>query len=105
MFTDFSKSTPKEIIPGFTAQFIHTSSQTLSLVEVKKGTVLPEHSHPHEQISQVLDGSFELTINGVTKVCKQGDISIMKSNVKHSGMAITNCKILDIFTPVREDYK
>jgi len=104
MFNTFKNSNPKEIIPGFTTRFIHTNSQTLSLVEVKKGAILPTHSHPHSQISQVLEGEFQLTIAGTTKICKQGDVAIMESDEEHSGKAISDCKILDIFTPVREDY-
>ena len=105
MFTHFNNVKPTQILPGFSARFIHTQSQTLSLVEVEKGASLPSHSHYHEQISQVLEGEFELTINGTSKICRSGDIAIIRSNVKHSGKALTSCKILDIFTPVREDYK
>ena len=105
MFKDFKSIQPKQIIPGFTARFIHTDSQTLSLVEVEEGAYLPTHTHFHEQISQVLDGEFELTIDGVSKVCQSGDIAIIRSNVGHSCKALTACTILDIFYPVREDYK
>lgn len=56
------------------------------------------------QISQVLEGESEFTINGIIKICRQGDIAIMKSNVANSGKAITDCKILDVFKPVRVDY-
>ena len=104
MFKNFKNSIPKEIIPGFTARFIHTDTQTLSLVEIKKGAILPTHSHPHIQVSQILEGEFQLTISGTSMICKQGDVAIMESNEEHSGKAITNCKILDVFTPVREDY-
>ena len=105
MFTDFNKVTAKEIIPGFSARFIHTESNTLSLVEVDEGAFLPSHSHVHEQVSHILEGEFELTVNGITKICKKGDIATIRSNEEHSGRAWTYCKILDIFTPVREDYK
>jgi quercetin dioxygenase-like cupin family protein len=105
MFKDFKDIKPKQLLPGFKARFIHTNTQTLSLVEVEEGASLPTHSHFHEQISNVIDGEFELTIDGVSKVCRKGDIAIIGSNVDHSGKAITNCTILDIFTPVREDYK
>ncbi len=105
MFKDFKSIKPTQILPGFKARFIHTDSQTISLVEVEEGAHLPTHSHFHEQISQVLDGEFELTIDGVSKVCQSGDIAIIRSNVDHSGKALTPCTILDIFTPVREDYK
>ncbi|MEM7187953.1 MAG: cupin domain-containing protein [Bacteroidota bacterium] len=105
MFTTFEAITPKEILPGFKARFIHTASQTLSLVTIEEGAVLPEHAHMHEQISQVLEGSFELTVGKETRVCSPGDIALIDSNVPHSGKALTACTIFDIFTPVREDYQ
>jgi quercetin dioxygenase-like cupin family protein len=105
MFKDFNSIKPKNIIPGFNARFIHTDSQTLSLVEVEKGASLPTHSHFHAQISKVIEGEFELTVDGISKVCRKGDIAFIESNVEHSGKALTDCTILDIFTPVREDYK
>jgi quercetin dioxygenase-like cupin family protein len=105
MFKNFEDLKQKEIIPGFNARFIHTDTQTLSLVEVEKNAVLPAHAHFHEQISQVIEGDFELIIDGERKVCRKGDVAVIDSNVVHSGKALTQCTILDIFTPVREDYK
>lgn len=105
MFTSFQECESKELLPGFQVRLIHTDSQTFALFDIEKGAILPEHFHIHEQVSQVLEGEFELTINGVPKVCIQGDIAIMKSNEVHSGRAISNCRILDVFTPVREDLK
>lgn len=105
MFTQFENSEQRELIPGFLVRFIHTDAQTLALFEVKKGAVLPEHSHFNEQISQVLEGAFELTIDGEKKICQPGDVAIIPPNVLHSGVAISDCKILDIFTPAREDYR
>ena len=105
MFTSFQNSKPKEILPGFIARFIHTKTQTFSLVEITKGAILPEHFHLNEQVSQVIEGTFELNINGIIKICTPGDIALIDSNVPHSGVALTDCTILDVFTPVREDYK
>jgi quercetin dioxygenase-like cupin family protein len=94
----------KEIIPGFQARLIHTEQQTISLVETQAGSILPAHSHVHEQVSQVLQGEFEMTVEGETRVCKKGDVVVIPSNAVHSGRALTDCLILDTFTPVREDY-
>lgn len=95
----------REIIPGFSAKFIHTPSMTLSYWDVKKGAVLPNHKHVHEQVTQVEEGEFELTVGGQTKVYTKGMVAIIPSWVEHSGVALTDCKICDIFAPVREDYK
>lgn len=95
----------KEIKKGFKAQFVHTEHTTLGFWEVEKGAVLPIHAHFHEQITQVLQGKFEMTIDNVTRVYQKGDLVVIPSNVLHGGVALTDCKIFDIFSPVREDYK
>lgn len=66
---------------------------------------MPLHDHIHEQTSQVLDGQFELTIDGKSTVFGPGFVAIIPSGVQHGGVALTDCKLLDIFSPAREDYK
>jgi len=74
-------------------------------VFLEVGAVVPEHSHEHEQISNIIEGRFQFTIDGETVVMKPGDTGVMSSNAVHSGKALTKCNIVDIFYPVREDYK
>ncbi len=95
----------KELLPGFTVKFIHVEKMTLAYWDIKAGSILPEHSHHHEQVAaQVISGEFELTLDGEAKIMKAGDIAVIPSNVLHSGKAITDCQLLDVFSPVREDY-
>ncbi|RZL50677.1 MAG: cupin domain-containing protein [Pedobacter sp.] len=94
-----------DVIPGFHGRFIHTEHSTLGFWEIDKGSVLPIHSHMHEQVTEVRLGEFELTIAGETKIYTPGMIAVIPPNVQHSGTALTDCKLLDIFLPVREDYK
>ena len=95
----------KEIISGFHGKFIHTQNTTMTFWEVDKGAELPLHHHIHEQTTQIIEGEFEMTINGETKVYKPGSVLVIPSNIPHSGRAITPCKIFDTFYPTREDYK
>ena len=92
------------MIPGFKARFIHSKTMTISYWDIIKGSQLPEHSHPHEQISQVLEGEFQLTVNGESMIMTPGKIAVIPSGATHSGKAITNCQVMDIFSPPREDY-
>lgn len=96
---------PKEIAKGFKARFVHTKGFTLSFVDVEAGAVLPEHAHIHEQTSQVIEGQFEMKIGGKTVLLKPGSVVVIPSNLPHSGRALTDCKIHDVFCPVREDYR
>jgi quercetin dioxygenase-like cupin family protein len=94
-----------EIKEGFKARFIHTENLTLGYWDAEEGAVLPIHSHLHEQITQVLEGKFELTVDGITKVYVPGQIVVIPPFIPHGGKALTDCKLFDIFCPVREDYQ
>ena len=93
-----------EIMPGFHAHFVHTERTTHAYWEIDPDHPLPEHSHPHEQIVNVLEGSFELVLDGTPHLLEAGDVLVIPPDVPHSGVAHTPCRILDVFAPVREDY-
>ena len=95
----------REIMKGFKGRFIHTKYMTIAFWVIKKGSVLPSHSHPHEQTTQVLEGKFELVVEDEKKICEKGFLTIIPPYTIHSGVALTDCKIVDVFSPVREDYK
>lgn len=105
MIQEISNIEPKEIIKGFNGRFFHTNSFTIAFWEIEEGAILPEHSHIHEQSTQVIEGKLEMFIDGVTTVLEPGMIANIPSNVTHSGKALTNCKVTDVFSPTREDYK
>jgi quercetin dioxygenase-like cupin family protein len=104
-FTTLEETKSKEIFPGFTGKFEHTTNMTLAFWDVVAGSSVPEHSHIHEQVVTVREGKLELIVNGKCRIMDAGCIAVIPSNVKHSAHAITNCKLLDVFYPVREDYK
>jgi len=105
MIQEILKIPQREIIKGFKGRFVHTKNFTIAFWEIGEGSVLPEHAHIHEQTTQVLEGTLELTMNGKTHICTSGQIAVIPSNVIHKGKAITACKLIDTFSPVREDYK
>jgi quercetin dioxygenase-like cupin family protein len=104
-FNNLDEITEREIVPGYRAKFIHAEGMTLAYWKVEAGAALPEHSHPHEQIANVLEGEFELTVAGESRVLIPGQVAVIPGNVPHSGRAITACRLLDAFQPAREDYR
>ena len=77
----------------------------LSFVYFEPDGAVPPHSHPHEQMGLALEGSFELTIDGETRLVQEGDIWHIAPNVVHSARAVgEKAAALDIFIPSREDY-
>ncbi|MFP2995394.1 cupin domain-containing protein [Spongiivirga sp. MCCC 1A20706] len=95
----------REMIPGFVARMVHMEGMTFSQWEIKAGAQLPEHHHIHEQLSYLVQGEFDFTLEGKTERITPGKLVVIPSNTVHSGKAITDCVIVDIFQPVREDYK
>lgn len=102
---DVDKITPKEIVPGFLGRVFESPSSTFLQWTIESGALLPEHSHVHEQVSYVIEGEFEFTVDGTKTVLTRGMACILPSHCVHSGRAITDCKILDVFHPIREDYR
>ena len=102
---EISKIELKEIIKGYKARFIHTENTTLAFWEIEKDAELPLHSHIHEQTTQVIEGQYQLNVDGVTNICENGFVVVIPSNVVHGGVALTDCKLMDVFSPVRGDYK
>jgi quercetin dioxygenase-like cupin family protein len=96
---------PKEVVPGITGHYAHGANLTFGYVEVKKGAVLQEHHHVHEQITYILEGQLDMIIGGVSCPLKAGMYHIIPSNMPHSATAPVDCKAIDVFNPVREDYK
>lgn len=105
IFQNLDEIQEREIVPGYRARFIHAEGMTLAYWEVEAGAALPEHSHPHEQIANVLEGEFELTVAGESRVLVPGQVAVIPGDVPHSGRAITDCRLLDAFQPAREDYR
>jgi quercetin dioxygenase-like cupin family protein len=105
MKIEIASIVPKEIIKGFQGRFVHTDNLTIGFWEITKESVLPMHAHLHEQTTQVLEGSFELSVGGVLYHCMPGSIVVIPPHVEHGGRALTDCKILDTFCPRREDYQ
>lgn len=95
----------KEIIKGYHARMIHVEGVTVAHFRVEAGSALPQHHHIHEQVTNIISGTFEMTVDGITKVCTAGDVVAIPSHVPHSAIAITDCYIVDVFCPVREDYR
>ena len=96
----------KELISGIHARTFWGENLMLAVVELDAGSILPTHTHLHEQGGIVLDGTLEFSIDGETRTLVPGDIYIIPGGVNHKVTVGENhAKVLDIFSPVREEYK
>ncbi|MFN0275167.1 MAG: cupin domain-containing protein [Chitinophagales bacterium] len=104
-FLNISEITAKEVAPGFFGKFIHSGTMSIAYWEAKQGAEIPLHHHVHEMIVNVIEGELELTVGDETKILTFGNVALIPGLVPHKAKAITDCKIIDVFHPVREDYK
>lgn len=95
----------QEPAAGFKARFLHTDNMTLAFWTVAAESNLPLHAHLHEQVVVVLEGEFELTVKDQVYRLSPGKAFTIPSDAPHSGRAVTDCRILDVFYPLREDYR
>jgi len=70
----------------------------------EQGAVGAMHTHPHTQITYVLSGRFAFTIDGETRTVSAGDTLLKENGVIHGCTCLEAGKLLDIFTPMREDF-
>ena len=103
-FIDLSHVEEREMAPGFRARFVHTDVLTLAFWRVRAGAVLPEHAHPHEQVTTLVRGRFEMIVDGKAVLLEEGAALVIPPNARHSGMPLTDCYIIDVFFPRREDF-
>ena len=94
-----------EIVPGFHGRFVHTDTMTFAYWSIDAGASIQAHAHHNEQVVNVLSGELELTVDGVDHLLQAGDVYTIPSNVPHAARAVTDCQVLDVFTPVRLDYQ
>lgn len=91
--------------PGLTRQVMgHGPDLMLVRVEFAKGAVGVTHHHPHRQVSYVVAGSFEVTVNGETRVLKEGDCFYVAADLVHGAVALEKGTLIDVFTPAREEF-
>ncbi len=96
----------EEIEPGKVSRKIRAHGGGLMAVEVffKAGAIGYEHRHVHEQVCYCLEGEFVFTVDGETTTLKAGDSVFIKSSVLHGAVCVAAGRLLDIFTPQREDF-
>lgn len=94
------------IFPGVRIQTAACEKMQMSVVELDPGSVVPEHSHPNEQVGLMLAGEAEFTIGGERKVLGPGDVYCIPGGVPHRVVALGQpVRVIDIFTPVRDEYR
>jgi quercetin dioxygenase-like cupin family protein len=104
-FINYNTRDKVEIFPGAHSAMEHSQQVTYGCVSLDEGVIVPVHSHPHEQWTYIVEGQMEFTLEGEMQLLLPGMGAYIPSNAKHGAVAVTACKVIDVFTPVREDYR
>jgi len=94
------------IFPG--VDILTTAGQNLmlSVVTFAPNAVVPDHSHPHEQMGIMISGRAEFTVGGITRTLGPGDIWRIPGGTVHKVVGLDGPAVaLDVFHPIREDYR
>jgi quercetin dioxygenase-like cupin family protein len=91
---------------GKVSRKIRARGGSLMMVEVffTVGAVGAEHRHVHEQVCYCLAGEFVFTLEGQSFTLKAGDSMFVPSSALHGAVCVAEGRLLDIFTPQREDF-
>lgn len=97
---------PKKPAEGVEIRAISGERMTMAFFRLAPGSQVPEHSHPHEQIGTVLKGSLTLFVDGGETLVEEGGAYIIPPDRPHAGKCgDVDTEIIEVFSPVREDYR
>jgi quercetin dioxygenase-like cupin family protein len=95
-----------ELVPGVRMKPLFGTGAMLNLLEFDAGARVDRHDHPHEQLGLVLEGELVLEIGGEPHRLRPGDAYCIPGGVLHAAWTEgAPCRVLDVFQPVREDYR
>jgi len=94
-----------EICPGITRRTIANGKTMYQMIAtLAAGSGMPEHQHAQEQIVHILEGQMRLIVDGVPHELSTGDSFYLASNVPHGVETVLPTRVLDTFSPPRNDY-
>ena len=105
-YSTFKDKEVKEPVKGIKVRSVFLDKTMMTYMEFESNSIIPEHKHPHEQITTILEGKMDMLVGGVRKVVSKGDVVAIPSNIPHSAQILDDFTIaIDAWSPVREDYK
>jgi quercetin dioxygenase-like cupin family protein len=94
----------EDLNPFLQRQFVVGEAIMLARVLLKKGCVVPLHSHENEQVTYILEGALLFEIDGKHITVAAGEVLCIPSNMPHKAIALEDTVDLDVFTPPRSDW-
>ncbi|MDE3194484.1 MAG: cupin domain-containing protein [Chloroflexota bacterium] len=96
---------PRErMIAGIERRYLSGAQTTLAQIFFPKGALVPEHTHPNEQVSFIVTGAVRFTLGGDVVDVGAGEVLVIPPHMPHSAEALEETYDLDFFSPRREDW-
>jgi quercetin dioxygenase-like cupin family protein len=102
--TPWSTVELEDLNPLLQRQFVVGQNVMLARVLLKKGCVVPEHSHLNEQLTYILEGALKFWIDGKEIVVNAGEVLLIPPHMPHKAEALEDTVDLDVFNPPRADW-
>jgi quercetin dioxygenase-like cupin family protein len=101
----FNTMPVEHLNPLIDRQFVHGEGGMLARIILRRGAIVPRHSHENEQITYVLEGALRFTMgDGRVITVRSGELLVIPSNMPHEAEALEDTVDLDVFTPPRADW-
>src|SRR5262249_26861608 len=94
----------ESVNPSLRRHFVFGKKAMLARVLLKKGCVVPEHSHANEQITFIAEGALKFWIDGRVIVVRAGEVLVIPSHMPHKAEALADTVDFDVFCPPRADW-
>jgi quercetin dioxygenase-like cupin family protein len=105
-FYNPQKREAKQLLPGIHAKTFWAEKMLAALVDLDANVHLPRHTHPHEQLGIVIEGQIEFTVEDQVQVLGPGEVYVIPGGVEHEARTFDEpVKVMDVFSPVREEYQ
>lgn len=105
MFTPGSSITQRDVIDGVHMKTLaHGAHTMICEFVIDKGAVIPMHDHPNEQTGYLVSGRLEFAIEDEVMVAEPGTAWNLAAGLSHGARALETCLVVEVFSPVREDY-
>jgi quercetin dioxygenase-like cupin family protein len=103
-YIPWNKVQTEDLNPLLQRQMIVGQNMMLARVLLKKGCIVPEHSHHNEQLTYILEGALKFWIDGKEIIVKAGEVLAIPPHMPHKAEALEDTVDLDVFNPPREDW-
>lgn len=103
-YTPWNSIPIEDLNPLLQRQLIVGEDMMIARVYLKKGAVVPLHSHHNEQITYILEGALKFFIDGKEQIVSAGEVLCIPRNMPHEAIALEDTVDLDVFNPPRQDW-